>query len=1374
MYRLFISHSSLNFRAAESLSQWLSQQGWPDHFLDQQPQRGLVAGMEWSSKLKESLGRCEAVICLLSKEWCDSPWCVQEATIAEWAGVPVVPAFIDAVARHHPNCKAILARWQAVDLLSSDGYTRLKAGLEHLGMRATSFGWSADRCPYPGLRPFEDQDAAVYFGRETLLGQALSQLNALLKNPAARPLWVMVGASGTGKSSFMRAGVLRRLERTCRPCSILPVLRPSLGLRSALADALLAQPAISKQGVSRRELRELVGSAEGTARVLGFLDPDHTVVVPIDQCEEAFDTEAARAELDWMWRFFGDCLKRHVPRVLVMVTIRSDRFHVLQAAAGAAAVELQTLSIGPMQSTEFRSVIEGPVARARMEGASLSLDPLLVDRLAADARGPNALPLLAHALRHLVDEFGSRGQLSVSLYEKIGGMSGAILDSVRRVLAEPHVPPVIPAAAEAQLHTLKATFVPWLASPGVEAGSYRRRVASVDEFPPEATPFIERMLRERLLVLDGAQSRIEVAHEALFDAWPDLRAWLDADRVVLVRVDEVILAASQWRAEGRRPEDLRHFGARVSDLRAARLRPDLRKIIAGTCRDYLVACRIEERRRRNIARNQATDLVATIAAAQSTLDGSRAMAAVKHRVVQAPLTDRMRVALASMSRINVPLAVRSFSWEPAENVLPERSARKLASSLFMDDGPSCCANAAWDGRLLVGMSDGQLMWIERDGQVQIRTRAHPRWVTALACNGPQGVVCSGGDDGVARLFDSRSLALLGEHPMSAEVTCTWVYADSSVAIAGDVEGQLLWVDIASGRTAVVEAGSCVRQLAANASGSAVAALCRDDKGQRLVILDTSTGHALANVQLEHAPLATCMDRNDDWFRVSFAHGSCRVSVQGQTTEVSDEMAGASVLRCCRQTGWIVGCASGTVLAVHPKHRATAVALKGDPNGCVVELMGTVALVRTRRELWTIDLSSGVHDLSTASDWTHVCIDGEDGAIAVSAITPDAQEIVWATRFQRLGRSSTQPRCLARPVAYSRQKVRYMLAHRSRSLIGCDDGTIWDGNILLPGHSKRDRYVRGMALSPNQDRLAAVYDSGTVRLWSAEAPMTLQTEIQLKLRSARGVLWSPDGKLIAVNDWTGQAALLDSRDLKTLTTAALKRRIAGEAFSRDSKHMTLIDEGGKSWILAIDGILKPARSLKTGTVHATMRVPATGRMLIVCSDDDSVRWIHADDAAAAQTLLTGVPYPSSVDVSQDGRYLVVVDREGKLHCMDLSATPPIRIDLAGRWHRNSAARFLTSDNRLALVDYERRHITVHEFRPDCPELQHYDLGPGARIKIDEITVDPDGHMLVASEHPNWVLSIPVSDDAIVKGICALSGRAPEPEDRRRFALLSPRH
>ena len=87
-------------------------------------------------------------------------------------------------------------------------------------------------------------------------------------------------------------------------------------------------------------------------------------------------------------------MKTHAPRVLVIATIRSDRFHVVQAAAGAAAVDLQPLSIGPMQSAEFRSVIEGPVTRARMEGASLSLDPLPVDRLAADARGLNALPLL--------------------------------------------------------------------------------------------------------------------------------------------------------------------------------------------------------------------------------------------------------------------------------------------------------------------------------------------------------------------------------------------------------------------------------------------------------------------------------------------------------------------------------------------------------------------------------------------------------------------------------------------------------------------------------------------------------------------------------------------------------------------------------------------------------------------------------------------------------------------------------------------------------------------------------------------------------------------------------------------------------------------
>ena len=1371
MHRLFISHSSLDRSIADTLSQWLSQQGWPDHFLDQQPQRGLVPGIEWSNQLKQSLGRCEAVICLVSKAWCDSPWCVQEATFADWNGVPVLPAFIDPTDRRHPSCAALLARWQGVDLSAVDGYARLKAGLEHLGLRATSFGWAADRCPYPGLRPFEGEDAAVYFGRETLLGQALAQVNDLLGRPVPRPMWVIVGASGTGKSSFMRAGILRRLERTCRPCTILPPLRPSLGLRSMLADALLAQPALARRDVSRSEICEWIGSPEHITQVLGWLGgPEHTVIVSIDQCEEILDSESARAESEAMWRFIGDCLRSQAPRVLVMATIRSDRFHVLQAAAGASAVALQPLSIGPMQATEFRSVIEGPVARARLEGAGLSLDPLLVDRLVADARGPNALPLLAHALRHLVDEFGSQGPLSLSHYGRIGGMSGAILDSVRRALAEPHLPPVIPAEAAAQRRALKATFVPWLASPGAEPGSYRRRIARQDELPPEAAPFVERLLRERLLVRDGALSLIEVAHEALLDAWPDLRAWLDADRAVLVRVDEVNLAASQWRTAGRRSDDLRHFGARVLDLRAARRRPDLRQVIAGSCLDYLVACRREERRRRNAARNQSTDLVATLAGKQATLDGSRAIAALRQRLMQAPLTDRMRAALASVARLNVPLAVEPFDWTPIAQHLPERSARKLASSLFLDDGPSCCAHAAWDGRLLVGMSDGQLMWIEPDGRVHTRARAHPRWVTAVACSGPQGIVCSGGDDGVVRLFDAASLGARGEHPMAAEVTCTWVCTDGGVAIAGDVDGRLQWLDLKRGRSLAVEAVSCVRQLVANASGRAVAALCRDEQGQRLVILDSGAGQVLANVPLEHPPLAACMDWDDDGFRVSFAQGSCRVSPHGQLSPMGADLAGATSLRCCRPAGWIFGCSGDSVLALHRTQSTLTLEVKGISEGAI-DLIGNVLSVRSRWALLSIDLCSEAHDPSALSDWTQLLIDGEDGAIAVSALTPDGRETVWATRFGKLGRSSTRARSLAQPMANARRRVRALSAYGPRVLVGDNDGRIWDGERVLPGLAKSDGFVRGLALSPRGDRLAAVFDGGTVRVWDAEQGFEVQAEIRLQMRAPRGVLWSPDGQLLAVNDWTGQATMLDARDLRTCTSVALKLRIAGEVFRRDLRSIALVDERGGSWVLTADGQLAQLADLKTGEVRSTLHIPATNRWLLICSEDDSIRWTDSDTATVASTLLEGVAYPSSVDVSPDGRYLVVVDRDGRLHAMDLSTTPPVRLKLAGRWHKHAAAWFVSADGLIALVDAERRHLTVHAFGPECVELQHHDFGADARIDIDAWAVGIGGVLHVAFQFPGRVLSIPVSDDAMVRSVCALSGRLLQPEEFRRFALPS---
>src|SRR5512134_1999196 len=96
MSRIFISHSSANNAEALAISQWLSESGWSDHFVDVDPSRGLAAGEAWQAALKSAADRCEAVICLLSPTWAASKWCLAEFLLAKQLGKQIFGVLIEA------------------------------------------------------------------------------------------------------------------------------------------------------------------------------------------------------------------------------------------------------------------------------------------------------------------------------------------------------------------------------------------------------------------------------------------------------------------------------------------------------------------------------------------------------------------------------------------------------------------------------------------------------------------------------------------------------------------------------------------------------------------------------------------------------------------------------------------------------------------------------------------------------------------------------------------------------------------------------------------------------------------------------------------------------------------------------------------------------------------------------------------------------------------------------------------------------------------------------------------------------------------------------------------------------------------------------
>ena len=403
MARLFISHASANNAQAVALLAWLNENGWDDVFLDFDAKRGIAAGDRWERKLNEAARRCEAVLFLFSRAWLSSPWCEREFNLAYRLNKRLFGILIEDLAVDQIPA-SFTSMWQIVQLalgsdsvvfevalpitgtrtsvsFSAEGLNRLKGGLKLAGLDPRFFEWppadDQERSPYPGFNALEAEDAGIFFGRDAEIIEALDKLRGLREGAPPR-LSVILGASGAGKSSFLRAGLWPRLKRDDQSFLPLPIIRPGksvlfgeFGLVASLTRAFdeVGAPrerndiahAVAASGESIVALfDELVGVSAPQSDSGRYSPP--SIVISIDQAEELFLTDG----MDEARKFLS--LLRTVlllsnPSVISIMAMRSDRFASLQSETELDQVALQPFNLPPLAKGAFHDVIVGPARR---------------------------------------------------------------------------------------------------------------------------------------------------------------------------------------------------------------------------------------------------------------------------------------------------------------------------------------------------------------------------------------------------------------------------------------------------------------------------------------------------------------------------------------------------------------------------------------------------------------------------------------------------------------------------------------------------------------------------------------------------------------------------------------------------------------------------------------------------------------------------------------------------------------------------------------------------------------------------------------------------------------------------------------------------
>jgi formylglycine-generating enzyme required for sulfatase activity len=489
---------------------------------------------------------------------------------------------------------------------SQSGLLRLRRGLEKAGLDARYFAWppesEPDRSPYRGLKPLEAPDAGVYFGRDAPIVEAIDMLRGMRAGAPPR-IFVILGASGSGKSSFLRAGLLPRLKRDDAQFIPLPVIRPQpaamtgeTGLVNALTAILPAESradlrAAAKGGADslRRLLTKLVQAAVA-ARVAGDeTERPPTIMIAIDQAEELF-REEAREESETLLSLLADLACGNQPAVIVIFAIRSDSYDALQRATALQGHRQAALPLLPMPHGAFAEVIVGPTRRVEAAGGKLKIEPALTQRLLVDIEtgAGDALPLLAFTLEQLYLDYRPTTTLKLSNYQKFGGLKGAIDAAVQRALLRADSDPRIPKNGETRLQLIRSGLIPWLASIDPDTKTARRNIARRSDIPSEAAPLLDLLVEERLLSADTRltrdpntaeeirESTIEPTHEALLRQWDKLQGWLNDDFEALLVLGEVHRAAAEWERQRGKEEYLWPEKRVVQACRVVdRLRPPL-------------------------------------------------------------------------------------------------------------------------------------------------------------------------------------------------------------------------------------------------------------------------------------------------------------------------------------------------------------------------------------------------------------------------------------------------------------------------------------------------------------------------------------------------------------------------------------------------------------------------------------------------------------------------------------------------------------------------------------------------------------------------------------------------------------------------------
>ncbi len=404
--------------------------------------------------------------------------------------------------------------------------------------------------PFKGLRAFGEADSADFFGRERIVAEAVRRLDG------GRDVIGIVGPSGSGKSSIVRAGLIPTLRKGAIEGSdrwVIAAMVPGSRPFAELEAALLRSSPVAPDSLSEQLADRETGLLRAILRVLPS-DSDRLLLV-IDQFEELFTLVPSEDERLRFLTGLIDAVDDSRGRLMVVIALRADFYdRPLSYPEFGARLGGGIINVVPLTSDELEMAAQRPAERA-----GVAPEPALVAALLTDVIGrPGGLPLFQFTLTELFDRRDG-DTLSLSAYQAMGGLSGALGHRADDIYAQ---------LDDEQQAAARQLFLRLVNIADNDEWTRRRvpasELLSLDVDVLALQTVIDDYAANRLLVLDRDvvtdSPTVEVAHEALLTDWEHLRAWIESAREDVRRHAWLAVAMNEWREADEDPDYLLSAG----------------------------------------------------------------------------------------------------------------------------------------------------------------------------------------------------------------------------------------------------------------------------------------------------------------------------------------------------------------------------------------------------------------------------------------------------------------------------------------------------------------------------------------------------------------------------------------------------------------------------------------------------------------------------------------------------------------------------------------------------------------------------------------------------------------------------------------------